>query len=180
MKSQSVLFHLLLLVSYPLASTYSQTKPIHLQQLTILDEVLERNLTSYANQVPNKLICIFVDKRDSAYVHQLTPVAAFEQLKDNPTNDWGQWKNRIVVFRANASLETVIRVRDITSFKNVLAYSRPILLNQFSTPKRIGKYIVEVDSLYHGLTWTFEVKNGREVWLWTSDGYDSRDVLEPK
>ncbi|GAB3491518.1 hypothetical protein GCM10027341_04610 [Spirosoma knui] len=181
MKDKTACLQIFLFLVYVTASAYGQRMSVPLQQITILDKVLERNLTSYVHYVPNKVISVRVDRRTNAYVYQLSELLTFEFLTAHPTDNWGQWQNRVLVFQANAGLERVINIKDPTSFHNLLVCLRPVLPNQFSAPKRVGKYIVEKHLLVHGsLTWTFEVENGKEVWLQTSDGYDSRDIIEPE
>jgi|GEM_PF-3701940 len=160
-----------------------QNNTILLQKVTIKDKVLEKNLRYFVDNTNAKAVSVLLEKRDSAYLYNLSVIDYFEAVapvKGYQTPDWGEWKNRILVFRSGSELNQVCTISDTVAYDNLLRYLRPVLPNMYKPVIVNGKKVADNITLTHNLEWTFRVENGREIWLWTNDGYDSRDILEPK
>lgn len=150
------------------ATVLGQAKPtnsITVQKITLKDKVLERNLSSYCSQVSYKAILVKVRKYDNAYSYSLSGISFSEHINWYPTPFWGIWQNRLLVVYAGPEARALVSLQDSTGFANLLPYAQSLL------PSTHGDLI-----FIHGLEWEFEVEKGRETWLWTSDGYDSRDI----
>jgi hypothetical protein len=158
--------------------TYAQVKPPILQHVAFKDRVLERNLTTFASKSRATVISVTLEKRANAYWYKLAGIYFHDNLKNYPTTSWGQWRNRIIVFYSGPAVRDVCTISDSTAFSNLLLHVRPLLMDR-DKPVNTGKSEPDLSISAEGLEWTFNVENGKEVWLWTNDGYDSRDFIIP-
>lgn len=149
-------------------SVSAQTKPLPLQHLTFKDRVLEHNLEGYTRMTSAKVIHVAFEHRDSAYLYRLSEIYFFEQVERCFSCTWGHWRNRILVFWNNPGVEDIVTVRDTCAFGNLVQYVRPLLPN-------LNRASMGCDPRFE---WTFKVQDGKDVWFWTTDGFDSREVVE--
>ncbi|SFF38842.1 hypothetical protein SAMN05216167_1619 [Spirosoma endophyticum] len=163
----------------------SQSKLTPMQKIYLTDKVLEKNLNEYAKATQAKFIIVNVEKQDSLYQYELAKIYFFESIKDYAQLPWGQWGNCVLLFssRVKSDLNEILLIRDTTAFADLIRYARPLLPNEFSkapAQAQNGLILQEAPLLIHGLEWKFAVKGGKEIWLRTSEGFDSRDIPQPK
>ncbi|SFF35826.1 hypothetical protein [Spirosoma endophyticum] len=169
-KKASKIYHLIIVqtllccwINLPL----SAQSPL-LQQLSFKDPILEKNLRYFVYQTKAKITNVLMEKRDSAYLYQLSSPSSFNQVEQYSTAIWGQWHNQIVIITGGAELKEVCLVTNLNPFSHLLTY----LHSELSPTKQ---------SLPSSrLTFTFKVKDGQEEWFKDNDGYDSRDFPHPK
>ena len=171
-------FIMMVLLTCPIVWAVGQSQTISLQHIAFKDKVLESNLNAFVNNARVKAVLIVLERRGNAYLYKFTGIYFYERIKKYPTVSWGQWHNQIIVFNAGPELKDVCTIRDTVVFTNLLQYVRPLLPNMNTHIIGSNKNKPNLSIPAEGLEWVFKVENGKEVWLYDNNGYDSRDMPE--
>ena len=161
---------------YSFIMANGQTVKLPLQSVTFKDKVLERNLSAFIINSKAKVVNVTLEKRSNAYLYKLAGINTYDWIKKYPTSSWGRLGNSTILFYAGTELKDVCTISDTVAYANLLTYLRPYLPNK--TDIHTKKYKPDLSLPSEGLEWVFKVENGREVWLYNNNGYDSRDVQD--
>ena len=153
-----------------------------LQKISLKNRALQQNLADYANITRAKLIRVYVDKQDSLTRYQLSEVYHFDSVKRYSSFSWGRWGNCVLLFTSShpSALNEILSISGTYSLDNLIRYARPLLPDQTIVTRLKGGIIQYETELIHGLTWEFVIKGNQELWLRTSEGFDSSDFPQLK
>lgn len=153
-----------------------QPVKLPLQSVTFKDKVLERNLSAFITNSKAKVVNVTLEKRGNAYLYKLIGINTYDWIEKYPTTSWGRWRNSVILFSAGPELKHVCAISDTAAYANLLTYLRPYLPNKADIPAK--RYRPDLSLPAEGLEWVFKTENGREVWLYNNQGYDSRDISD--
>ena len=154
---------------------FSQDQPVPLQYVFFNDKVLANKLYEFSIAAKTKAVKVDASKQVDGFLYHVSKIYFVDDIEDQPTRYWGQWKDRLVLFYSSSDLREVCTIMDTTVYRNVVSYSESILPQIKLNPRSAVPKAVTIE----GLEWTFKVSKGYELFFYDNQGYDSRDMPQP-
>jgi hypothetical protein len=179
-RNHPVIWGLFLLVISHVSSVSAQTRTGTLPPVVIKDKIVESVLSEYTQVAGANegIIAVFLERYDNDYTYTLYDFGLYDQIMDNPTADFGRWKNHTLLFYTGLKEIAASMDTDTAKVNQIRRYIRMRLPDgNVSKPDPSNPNLVEmITTTHHPKIWRFKVRDGKLLWLRRGLGYQSEKV----
>ena len=168
-------FQWILVFSLLIESATCNAQNSHLPAITLRDTVLAKVLREYTTTEKVSITAVFIERYDGDYTYTLYSFGLFDQLKRNPTPNYGAWNGSTLLFYTG--LEDIISTQDSIKVNRLLRHFRPKLPDQITIrPTGVPNETLTEAFTYDPVIWRFKVRNGKLLWLRRQLDYQAERV----